>query len=69
MLIKTLEEMERIVNKNDSLIWDGWTVVSIQPARNGVMSKDGLKVGGKWYLQKRFDATANGWDIPDKLVG
>lgn len=69
MLIKSLEEMEQIVEKNKSLIWDGWTVVSIQPANNAMMSKDGIKVNGKWCLQKRFEATANGWEIPDKLVG
>lgn len=69
MLIKSLEQMEQIVEKNKSLIWDGWTVVNIQLAKNGMMSKDGIKIDGKWYLQKRFDATTEGWDIPDKIVG
>jgi hypothetical protein len=69
MLIKSLTEMEQIVKKNKSLIWDGWTVVNLQPTSNGVMSKDGVKINGRWYLQKRFDATIDGWDIPDNFVG
>jgi len=69
MLIKSLNEMERIVEKNSSLVWDGWTVVSLQFAKNGMMSKDGVKVNGKWFLQKRFEASSEGWNIPDKLVG
>lgn len=69
MLIKSLEQMEQIVKKNKSLIWDGWTVVSLQPVHNGVTSKDGVKRNGKWFLQKRHEADSNGWDIPDKFVG
>lgn len=69
MLIKSLEQMEQIVKKNKSLIWDGWTVVELQPAKNALMSKDGIRVKGRWYIQKRFDATAAGWDIPDNIVG
>lgn len=68
MLIKSLEQMEQIVKKNKSLIWDGWTVVSLQPTHNGVMSKDGIRRNGKWFLQKRYEANSNGWDIPDKFV-
>jgi hypothetical protein len=69
MIIKSLEQMEQIVKKNKSLIWDGWTVVSLQPTNNGVMSKDGVKINNRWYLQKRYDANVDGWNIPDNLVG
>jgi hypothetical protein len=34
-----------------------------------MMSKDGAFVDGKWIVQKRYEATANGWEIPNKLVG
>lgn len=69
MLINSLEKMEQIVSANRSLKWDGWTVVSLQPTHNGVMSPDGIKINGRWYLQKRYDAQSNGWEIPDKFVG
>lgn len=69
MLIKSLEQMEQIVKKNKSLIWDGWTVINLQPTHNGVTSKDGIKIKGKWFLQKRYVPNSNGWEIPEKLVG
>lgn len=69
MLINSLEKMEQIVSANKSLIWDGWTVVSLQPVQNGSTSADGVRINGRWYLQKRYDVNSNGWDIPDKFVG
>lgn len=68
MLIKQLEKMESIVSNNKNLTWDGWTVVSLKPVDNGLLSKDGIQINGKWYLQKRFEPTNEGWDVPDKLV-
>lgn len=69
MLISSLEQMEDIVEKNDNLSWDGWTVLENRTKENGVMSKDGAYVGGKWIVQKRYEATTDGWEIPNKLVG
>ena len=69
MLIRSLEEMEKIVSSNDSLSWDGWTVVSLKPIDSGIMSKDGVFINDKWYLQKRYDLTENGWELPTKIVG
>lgn len=68
MLIKSLQEMEIIVSNNDSLRWDGWTVVSLKPTESGMMSKDGVVIDDKWYLQKRFELTEDGWNIPNKIV-
>jgi hypothetical protein len=69
MLISSLEQMEDIVEKNDNLSWDGWTVLENRTKENGVMSKDGAYVNGKWIVQKRYEATTDGWEIPNKLVG
>jgi hypothetical protein len=69
MQIKSLEQMESIVNKNNSLHWDGWTVVNSQLSDKGRTSKFGAYVKGKWHLQTRFTPSKNGWDIPDKFVG
>lgn len=68
MLISSLEKMESIVENNDFLSWDGWTVLENRTKENGVMSKDGAFVGGKWIVQKRYEVTADGWEIPNKLV-
>jgi hypothetical protein len=68
MIIKSLEQMEEIVENNDNLSWDGWTVIENRTKENGAMSKDGAYVSGKWIVQKRYDPNANGWEIPNKLV-
>jgi hypothetical protein len=67
MLINSLEKMERIVENNKALTWDGWTVVE-SLRENGVVSKDGAYVNGRWIVQKRYEANASGWEIPDKFV-
>ena len=69
MLITSLEKMEDVVKNNDDLSWDGWTVVENRTKENGAMSKDGAYVDGKWIVQKRYEITADGWEIPNKLVG
>lgn len=68
MLIKSLEDMEVIVENNDNLSWDGWSVIEKKSNENGMMSKDGAFVDGKWIVQKRYEATAKGWEIPSKFV-
>lgn len=68
VLINSLETMEEIVKNNDDLSWDGWTVIENKTKENGAMSKDGAYVGGKWIVQKRYDATTNGWEIPNKFM-
>lgn len=67
-IIKSLEQMEAIVSKNKSLSWDGWTVVSSIHSDKGRTSKFGAFVKGKWYIQKRFAPTGDGWDIPNNLI-
>lgn len=69
MLITSLEKMEEIVKNNNNLSWDGWTVIENRTSENGAVSKDGAYVDGKWIVQKRYDANADGWEIPNKLVG
>jgi hypothetical protein len=68
VLINSLEQMEEIVKNNDSLAWDGWTVIENKTRENGAMSKDGAFVDGKWIVQKRYDATTSGWEIPHKFM-
>ncbi len=68
MLINSLEKMEEIVENNKDLSWDGWTVIESKSNENGMMSKDGVLVDGKWIVQKRYDANATGWEIPNKFM-
>lgn len=68
MLINSLEKMERVVENNRSLSWDGWTVIENITKENGVMSKDGAYVNGRWVVQKRYEPNSNGWEIPNKFV-
>ena len=68
VLINSLEKMEEIVKNNDSLSWDGWTVIENKARENGAMSKDGALVDGKWIVQKRYDSTTDGWEIPHKFM-
>jgi len=69
MLIKSLQDMEIIVSNNKDLVWDGWTVVSLKLIDSGLMSKNTVFINNRWYVQKRFELTEEGWDIPNKLVG
>jgi hypothetical protein len=69
MLINSLETMEQIVENNRALSWDGWTVLENRTKENGVMSAEGRYVNGRWIVQKRYEITADGWEIPNKLVG
>lgn len=68
MLITSLDQMETIVENNKFLSWDGWTVLENRTKENGVMSPEGRYVNGKWIVQKRYEVTADGWEIPNKLV-
>lgn len=68
MIVKSLEQMEQIVNNNRNLTWDGWTVVNKFPSDRGSTSKDGVRDKGSWYIVRRYEPNENGWDIPNKLV-
>lgn len=68
MLIRSLETMEDIVSKNKSLIWDGWTVVSLKPSEGKTNSTNLIKLKNKWYVQQRFEVFEEGWNIPDNLL-
>jgi len=68
MIIQSLEEMEKIVSNSKHLKWDGWSVVSLKPIDSGMVSKDGILIDGSWYIQRVFDPTEKGWEIPNKIV-
>jgi hypothetical protein len=68
MVIRTIEEMEKLVSSNKELSWDGWTVVKRYPSDKAKTSKQGVFVKGVWYIEQRFEPTSHGWEIPSKSV-
>ena len=66
MIIKNLEQMEKIVSKNNNLSWVGWNVVDCKRSDGARTSPDGVRVNGLWYLQRIYPVTRQGWDIPNK---
>jgi hypothetical protein len=66
MIIKSLEQMEKIVSKNKELRWVGWDVVERKRSDLGRTSPNGVRVKDTWYLQKKFNLDRQGWDIPNK---
>jgi hypothetical protein len=66
MIIKTIEEMEKLVSSNKELSWDGWTVVKRYPSDKAKTSKQGVLVKGVWYIEQRFEPTSQGWEISIK---
>lgn len=66
MLIKDLNLMEKIVKKNHNLSWIGWDVADRKRSDSGRTSVDGIRVDGKWYLQRIYKLSEKGWDIPNK---
>lgn len=68
MNVKSLEQMEKIVQSNKQLLWDGWTVIHSVQNPTAWMSRRGAYLKGKWHIQKRYEPGPLGWEIPDKLV-
>ncbi len=69
MMVTSLEQMEEIVKKNRELFWDGWTVVQSYPNKVGWRYPNGALVRNRWHVQKRFEPTEAGWNIPRKYLG
>jgi hypothetical protein len=66
--IKSLTEMEQIVQNSKQLFWDGWTVVHRYRSDKAKTSKYGVYFKGNWYMERRFEPSRDGWDIPERLV-
>lgn len=69
MIIKNLEQMEKIVSKHNTLSWVGWDVRDLKRSDAGRTATNGIRVNGQWYLQRVYPVTRNGWDIPNKYKG
>lgn len=67
MLINDLNLMEKIVQNNSQLSWDGWNVVRHIKSSNAEFSSDGAILHGQWYKRKIFPITEKGWYIPENI--
>ena len=68
MNISSLDKMEEIVAKNNSLNWEGWTVLESKTDDAAWMKANGAFVNGKWIRINRYEPTEVGWNIPDRFV-
>lgn len=68
MIINTLEHMEKIVQSNKSLSWEGWNVVHSYPSDKARTSKFGAYTNRGWIMKKVYIPSRQGWDIPNKFV-
>lgn len=68
MNIKSLEQMEKIVNSNSNLSWDGWSVINKYKSEKGRTSKYGVYIEGNWYMTRRFNLNRDGWNIPESFI-
>jgi hypothetical protein len=66
MVIRSLNTMEKIVNKNTNLMWDGWNVIDLKESNVAKTSPVGIRIKDKWYLHKVYSPNRNGWNIPNK---
>jgi hypothetical protein len=70
MLISDMTVMERIIEKNENLHWDGWSVIHIVEDPSAEYDNSGYynRALGKWFRKKSYLPDGIGWDIPDSVI-
>jgi hypothetical protein len=58
-----------VVDNNNNLYWDGWTIVDWKPSRDAFYKKNGVFRDGRWGIARRYNPGSNGWKVPAKYVG
>lgn len=66
MIVKSLEQMEKIVSNNNRLSWIGWDVIELIPSKTAMFENNGVYKNNTWSIQKTYKSDSNGWNIPDK---
>ena len=67
MLVTNLEDMEKIVDSQKDLSWDGWSVIKYKTNPAAQFNKSGAFRDGKWYSKSIFPLTEKGWSVPNSL--
>lgn len=68
MIVESIEKMEKIVEANPTLEWDGWDVLWYKPFPAGFFKVDGAFHRGKWTILKRIEPSRQGWDVPRSFL-
>jgi hypothetical protein len=66
MVVKDLAVMEKIVENNSNLKWDGWNVLELKRSNLGRTDSNGIRINNEWFIKREFEVTRNGWEIPSK---
>jgi len=65
----SLEETEAIVSRNFFLYWDGWTVMAVDPTKDGFYRTNGVFYNGRWSLLRAIEPNEEGqYAIPGKYT-
>ena len=68
MIVTDLDTMEKIVQSNNSLSWDGWNVVELKKSPTAMFKQNGAYINGVWYIKNVYSVSRDGWRIPNKIV-
>ena len=65
-----MQEMERLVDNNPNLSWDGWDVIHKQKDDYAEFSNNGVfdNLTMQWYRKTVFTCTEEGWEIPESVM-
>jgi len=66
MLVVSLDQMEKIVDSNSQLSWEGWDVVR-HFGNSSFTDKSACFKNGKWTKRTVYPLTEKGWDIPNSI--
>lgn len=59
--------MERIVESDPELSWDGWDVVRYKKNPSSQFDKSGILHNGSWHRKFVFPLKDGGWSIPESI--
>ncbi len=63
------ETAHKIVEKNYSLHWNGWTIVEWKKNPDAFFNKNGMFRNGSWGAVRQFPVDSDGtWKVPVKYV-
>lgn len=69
MIINNLEQMEKIVESNPLLKWNGWNIEYYNDSEDGFTKLNGVYLPGNgWGTRQIFKLTNGCWDIPDNIL-
>lgn len=67
MFVSSLHKMEKIVDFNPELSWEGWDVVRYKKNASSQFEPTGSFYKGSWHKKFVFPLNKGGWSIPDRI--